>query len=59
MTTKTMKEKYIIVNEKMRKALDEFIQLRNDDEDFAEQWDDTKKDFLEWYEDNYKLNTKV
>jgi len=38
------------------KARDEYNQLRKDDKDFANQWDDTEEDFQEWYKDVYLLN---
>lgn len=38
------------------RALDEFLQLREDDKDFAEQYDDTAEDFNEWYTDLYTTN---
>jgi hypothetical protein len=37
----------------MEKAYNEYIQLRNDDVEFAEEWGDSKHDFLEWYHDLY------
>ena len=38
------------------KAFDEFIQLRSDDKDFANQWG--KDDFEEWFEDVYLPSIK-
>lgn len=37
----------------LEEARDEFHQLRNDDEDFADQWSDKEKDFKEWFNDVY------
>jgi hypothetical protein len=34
---------------------EEFYQLRNDDEKFAEQYDDTDEDFEEWFDEQGKL----
>jgi hypothetical protein len=31
-----------------QEVLDEFLNLRNDDPDFKNQWSDTPKDFYEW-----------
>jgi len=38
-------------------AIREFRQLREDDKDFAEQWEDTEEDFKEWLEDVYSIKT--
>ena len=36
------------INDYIKGLRDEFIQLRNDDSDFAEQYDDTRADLIEW-----------
>ena len=41
---------------KTHRLYDEFLQLRNDDEVFADLYEDTEDDFLAWVID-YELNT--
>ena len=45
-----------------QEALDEFIDLINDDPDFQNQWSDTPKDFYEWcsnYDDLKHIKKEV
>lgn len=41
------------MTEKEQTAFNEFLQLRNDDAMFEEQWEDTGEAFDEWYKNVY------
>ena len=47
-----MPKKRKLTELEITKYTQEYLQLRNDDTDFEEMWEDTEEDFKEWLEDN-------